>query len=100
VSDAQRLQEQLRLMSADVARSLQQQKLLAHTIRIKLRWSDFTTLTRQRSLDVGTAEEAVIFHHALTLWQDNWPRGRPVRLIGVGVSNLKQGEEKQLTFNF
>jgi DNA polymerase-4 len=100
VAEPERLKEQLRDMSAEVARSLQKRNLLAHTVRVKLRWSDFTTFTRQRSLEVGTAEEATIYHHAVALWLENWPPGRPVRLIGVGVSSLKQVEEKQLGFNF
>lgn len=100
VADPERLKAQLREMSAEVARLLQKRNLVAHTVRVKLRWSDFTTFTRQRSLEMGTAEESVIYHHALVLWEENWPRGRPVRLIGVGVSNIKQVEEKQLGFNF
>jgi DNA polymerase-4 len=100
VAEPERLREQLREMSAEVARSLQKRNLVAYTVRVKLRWSDFTTFTRQRSLEVGIAEEATIYHHAVALWQENWPPGRPVRLIGVGVSNLKQVEEKQLAFNF
>jgi DNA polymerase-4 len=100
VTESERLREQLREMSAEVARSLQKRNLLAHTVRVKLRWSDFTTFTRQRSLEIGTAEEATIYHHAVALWQENWPPGRPVRLIGVGVSNLRQREEKQLGFDF
>jgi DNA polymerase-4 len=100
VTDPERLKEQLREMSAEVARALQKRNLVAHTVRVKLRWSDFTTFTRQRTLELGTAEESVIYHHAVVLWEENWPSGRPVRLIGVGVSNIKQVEEKQLGFSF
>ncbi len=100
VTDRERLQKQLREMSAEVAQSLQKRKLIAHTIRVKFRWADFTTFTRQRSLEIGTDEEGTIYHHAAVLLEENWPPGQPVRLIGVGVSNIKQVEQKQLGFDF
>src|SRR5690606_33898957 len=54
VADAAVLREHLEKMSAEVADQLRKSNLLAHTIRVKFRWSDFTTFTRQRSLPVGT----------------------------------------------
>jgi len=96
VGDAAALREHLAKMSAEVAEQLQKRNLLAHTIRVKFRWSDFTTFTRQRSLDVGADDPATIFRLAEALWRENWPEGRPMRLLGVGATGLVEREARQL----
>lgn len=100
VADPNQLREQLRIMAADVADTLQKRKLVAYTVRVKLRWPDFTTFTRQQALEVGTNNAAVILRHAELLWSNNWPYGQPVRLIGLGVGSLREAEVQQLGFNF
>nr|HMT22329.1 DNA polymerase IV [Promineifilum sp.] len=80
----------------DVAGELSKRNLLAHTVRVKFRTPDFTTFTRQRSLGVGTDDEETIYRVALALWQENWPAGRPMRLLGVGAASLVAGEGRQL----
>ena len=96
VSDAAVLRDYLEKMSAEVARQLGEDNLIAHTIRVKFRWSDFTTFTRQRSLDVGTDDAATIYRLAELIWRENWPPGRPMRLLGVGATGLVAGEGRQL----
>jgi DNA polymerase-4 len=60
-------------------------------VRLKIRWSDFTTHTRQVSLPQPTDQDGVIYQSALDLLQDIWTDGRPVRLIGVGATRLAPG---------
>jgi DNA polymerase-4 len=100
VADEGQLREQLRIMAGEVADSLRKRGLLAYTVRIKLRWPDFTTFTRQQSLEVGTDEAETILRYAEVLWRDNWPPRQPVRLIGLGVGSLRKSEERQLGFDF
>lgn len=100
VTDGEVLREQLRRQAADVAESLRKERLMAHTVRIKLRWPDFTTFTRQRSLEVGTDDEETIYRVALALLQENRPPHQAVRLLGVGVSGLEPAEGRQLGFGF
>ncbi len=100
VNDPERLNAQIEKMSTAVARSLQKRNLIAYTIRVKFRWDDFTTFTRQRSIEVGTDDAGQICHMALKIWEENWPEGQKVRLIGVGVSKLEEQEGRQLTFSF
>ena len=100
VSNAVVLRDYLEKMSAEVARQLREDNLLAHTVRVKFRWSDFTTFTRQRSLDVGTDDAATIFRLAELLWRENWPAGRPMRLLGVGATGLVEGQGRQLGLGF
>lgn len=88
VSNRDVLVQTLREMSEEVGRALRKENLKGHTVKIKLRWSDFTTLTRQMKLLQPTDNEAVIFAQALELLEKNWPRGKPVRLLGVGISGF------------
>jgi DNA polymerase-4 len=82
------LKQHLWKMSQRVARSLQETGLAAGTVAIKVRYADFTTLSRQTTLDVPTDDEQQIYRAALTLFQRAWQRGRPIRLLGVGGRNL------------
>ncbi len=88
--DLRRLEKELAWMSAGVAKELEREGYLARTIVLKLRYGDFTTITRQRTLAAPTAGESEIFGCAAQLLHAHWERGRAVRLIGVGVHNLVQ----------
>jgi DNA polymerase-4 len=90
VNDDTRLRRVLRRMADDVGRDTRRAGLAGTTIKIKLRWTDFTTLTRQITLANPTDQDDAIFEAALALFQQNWPAGRPVRLIGVGISGFEQ----------
>jgi DNA polymerase IV len=57
-------------------------------VKLKIRWPDFTTPTRQLTLPQPTDEAAQIAEAALRLFRQIWTREQPVRLIGVGVSGL------------
>ncbi|MDX1687486.1 MAG: DNA polymerase IV [Candidatus Promineifilaceae bacterium] len=96
VDDPVFLREKLQSMSEGVAVSLQKQGLIAHTVFVKFRWADFTTFTRQRTVEVGMDEAEAIAHQALTIWEEHWPPGQKVRLLGVGVSKLEEPVARQL----
>ena len=74
-TDVQVMHEQLDKMSERVARRLVKKELVAGTIGIKLRYSDFTTLTLQMTLAVPTADQSVITQAASTLLERTWRRG-------------------------
>jgi DNA polymerase-4 len=88
LSAAEALEKQLREMSQRVARRLQRAELAAGTVAIKLRYADFSTLTRQMALDVPTDDGELIYQAALTLLRRTWQVGRPVRLLGVAARQL------------
>lgn len=74
--------------SQDVARRLRKHNRYARTISIKVRFGDFETITRSTTLENQTDETRVIHDSARTLF-DEWAKSfRPVRLIGVAVSQL------------
>ncbi len=100
INDPAILHEQLQKMCQKVAHSLQRKNLVAHTVTVKFRWSDFTTFTRQKSVQVGIDREEELFRLAEIIWKENWTQEQRFRLLGVGVSNLERGDVRQLSFNF
>lgn len=75
-------------LSEGVGRRLRESSLAATTIKIKIRWPDFTTLSRQTTLANSTDQDSEIYAAALQLFDSVWKRGLRVRLIGVGASGL------------
>ncbi len=86
--DPETLRRTLGELSQIVAERLEQEGLAGNTVKLKLRWPDFTTLTRQTKLPGPTSREDEISSAALALFEKVWRRGRKVRLLGVGVSGL------------
>lgn len=89
-ADMEKLKATLRSLSDKVGSRLRQAKLAGSVIQIKLRYSDFTTLTRQKAIDNLTNLDDEIYHTAEQLLFDNLIPGREIRLIGVGVGNLSE----------
>ncbi len=89
--DAERLLSTLMRLSEMVARRLREAGVFARTIQLKLRYKDFTTITRAHSLDQPTQMDNQIFEQIRRLFFDNWRKGAPVRLLGVQASNFESG---------
>lgn len=90
VRDAKVLERTLYQQAAKVGESLRHRRLTGTTVKIKLRWADFTTLTRQVTLEHSTDQDQEIFNSALVLFHKTWQTGKPVRLLGVGVTGLRE----------
>jgi DNA polymerase-4 len=90
VSDIATLKRTIRKLSDGVGYRLRRKGFSGSTIRLKLRWQDFSTLSRQTTLVNITDDDEVIFAEALKLFEQTWIHGKPVRLIGVGIGGLQQ----------
>jgi len=88
VRDDRVLEKTLRDMSTEVGRQLRKNNLVGKTIKLKIRWPDFTTLTRQTTLNDPTDQDDVIGKLALDLLRSVRKSNQAVRLIGVGISGL------------
>lgn len=88
VRDEETLLDTIQQLSNRVSNRLVKKHLQGTTIKIKLRWSDFTTLTRQTTLKQPTNNLQLIYDTAIILLRKEWKPGQAVRLIGVGVSGL------------
>jgi DNA polymerase IV len=91
-ADAGTLEATLARLSEMVGRRLRENKLHARTVQLKLRYKDFTTITRAHSLERATQIDTEIFDQARTLFRKNWKPGRQVRLLGVHVSSFETTE--------
>jgi DNA polymerase-4 len=88
VRDDKVIEKTLRELSEQVGRRLRKNDLAGATVKLKIRWPDFTTLTRQTTLAQPTDNDDEIFGTALTLLKKVRRPRQAVRLIGVGVSGL------------
>jgi len=87
--DRSQLEATLRYLSERVGSELRQQGKQAKSITLKLRYADFTTITRHHTLRQGNNTDQTIFGTGLQLLRKALSPGKqPVRLIGIGVSNL------------
>ena len=91
--DAALLEKELAGMSERVARDLEKSGYVARTIVLKMRYGDFTTLTRQMTLSVSTNDAKQIHECALQLFHKHWNPRRALRLIGVGAHNLSEASD-------
>ena len=90
--DVDLLESTLARLSEMVGRRLREHSLHARTVQLKLRYSDFTTITRAHSLDHATQLDTEIFREARALFRDNRKSKSKIRLLGVHASGLESGE--------
>jgi DNA polymerase-4 len=78
--------------SEKVARRLRRENMAARTVQLKLRYADFTTITRRKTLREPTQDELVLYRVAEQLLLAQNLKGKRIRLIGVGGSTLAKPE--------
>lgn len=96
IDSASELRKTLYALADESAKRLRDEGLHARTVNLKARYPDFTTVTRALTLPEPTALTREIRAAALTLLEQRLGRaGRPLRLLGVSLSNLEHHEEGQ-----
>jgi len=92
IADLERAAERIREQSAAVARRASSHGLLGRTVQIKVKWSDFTLMTRQCALPAPTDAAEVIAAAALGLLHTEvgplLASGKAIRLLGVGLHSI------------
>ena len=97
VSDWDEIESEVRRLTAQVAGSLQAENLVCRVVRIKVRYPDFKTITRQAQLDVGTDSPHVIETLALDLLRHRVRlTDQGIRLLGVGLGAISEASARQL----
>jgi len=86
----------LREQATDISSWLKHRRLGAHTVQVKVRYSDFTTLTRQFSVEEPITEAVDIYRLGCFLLGRDKLVSRPLRLLGLGVSSLREPNGQQL----
>ena len=88
------LESTLARLSEMVGRRLRENGLHARTLQLKLRYSDFTTITRAHSIERPTQLDTEIFDEARALFLKNWKPGARVRLLGVQASSFEDVQDQ------
>jgi DNA polymerase IV len=87
---------ELEHMAAEVANGLEKRTLAACTVTVKVRYSDFTTVSRSRTFAIPTTSATRLAGLAKDLLRRTEAQTRPVRLLGVSTSTLVPGAIRQL----
>lgn len=87
-ADPAQLESTLMRLSEMVGRRLRESNFYARTVQLKLRYKDFTTITRAHTLPAPTQLDTEIFGHIRALFRKNWKQGIQVRLLGVQASSF------------
>jgi len=86
----------LKEQAANIEKRLKHRRLGAHTVQVKVRYGDFTTLTRQFTVEEPLTEAGDIYRLACWLLGRERLVSRPLRLLGLGVSSLREPAGRQL----
>jgi DNA polymerase-4 len=94
--DRKILKKSLREQATEVSAKLRRKQLAAQTVQVKIRYGDFTTLTRQITVEEPLTDAEEVYRLACFLLAKEKLVSRPLRLLGLGVSNLDLPPGRQL----
>jgi len=80
----------LRVLSERVGRRMRKSGYETKRIKLKFRYSDFSTFSRERTLTDYVRSDLAIFQQAVKLLDDNLQKARAIRLVGITVSHLRE----------
>jgi len=90
--DADQLEATLTHLAEKVGRRLREHGLHARAIQLKLRYSDFSTITRAHTFASPTQLDIDLIEHSRKLLRANWTRTRTIRLLGVQTSGFEHDQ--------
>ena len=93
-ADVERIESTLAHLCEMVARRLREHGLEARTLQLKLRYSDFSTITRAHTPPRATQLDTETYAEIRDLFRRNWRPGAKVRLLGVHASGWAEGDEQ------
>ena len=94
-TDQEQIESTLMRLTEMVARRLREAEVHARTVQLKLRYKDFTTITRAHSLAAPTQLDTEIYEQIKTLFRKNWRKGQYVRLLGVQTSSFESETQQR-----
>jgi len=97
LTDLKDLEDELWDLTERLGRDLREGGFFSRSIRLKIRYSDFQSVTRSRTYSSPTCLNRLLFERAWSLFLENYQRGRGVRLLGVGAP-LDEGVQQWSLF--
>lgn len=95
LSNPEECRKQLAQLASDVGWRLRRKGLFGKTVTLKVRYSDFSTITRSKTLNRSFHDDRTIAQTAWQLFQESVPPGK-FRLLGIYVSNLEEYQQLSL----
>jgi DNA polymerase-4 len=89
LTDLQTIRSEIDRMARQAAAWLERRLRVTRTVTIKVRYSDFTTITRNLTEPPPTRDAGILAARAVSLLERTEAGVRPVRLLGVSVHNLE-----------
>ncbi|MBW1947919.1 MAG: DNA polymerase IV [Deltaproteobacteria bacterium] len=96
ILDPDRARREILYLADLVARRLRRKGFSGKTVTLKVKYADFTLRTRSSTLALGTDDAREIYAACLALLPRTEVGRRPLRLLGVSVSNLEREMDRQL----
>jgi len=90
LTDHQNIENILVAMTEELAGKLRRENMLASCMAVKVRYANFETHTQQQKIPF-TAAEHILIPGIKNLFRQAWQNNRPIRLMGVRLSNLCSG---------
>ena len=95
--DSSEIMAGLTLISDQVGTRLRRKKLYACVVQIQIKDTNLKVTNRQKRLEVYTCSTRLIRDTAVELLRENWPAGKPIRMLSVGVTGLSMDGAQQLS---
>ncbi len=96
IHELERIKNELLLLADTVGHRLRHKMLKGRTLQIKIKYNDFTVITRSTTFSKPTDSTDYIFSQAFQLMKDN--RGKkPIRLLGISLSNFESDISSQIS---
>jgi len=97
ISDRNELLQHLFTLTESVCYNTRRYGWKGKTVKLKLRYADFSTLTRNLTLKEPTADDKVVFDAVQSLFFKAYTRKLPIRLLGVGLSNFIEADKETIS---
>jgi DNA polymerase-4 len=95
ITDFCELKKEILTLAESVGWRLRKLKTYGKTITLKIKYDDFSLVTRSKTLDLYMDQTDLIYEEAIQLLNKHWQKKRGVRLLGITVSNLDQEKETE-----
>jgi len=96
ITDRKMLEKIIFELTEDICQQLRAHGWKTRTVTLKLRYSDFKTITHAESIE-PTNDDTIVAHTARTLLQSAYTRKLPIRLIGVRLTNFSEEDQMELS---
>ena len=94
--DKEEILKVMKELSMEVGKTLRKKNMYAMNVSIWIKYSDFTKMSKQNTLENQINSDIDIYNHAVSIFNKLWDQEKKIRALCVGVSNLSDKYREQL----